>query len=100
MTTRFRHYERSVELFEDARALIPGGSQTTSKRPTAFAYGAYPIYLESANGCRVRDIDGNEFIDLVGGLGPVSLGYAYPAVDEAIREQLPKGDHLGIALTA
>jgi len=91
MTTRFRHYERSLELFQVARALIPGGAQTTSKRPTAFAYGAYPIYLESANGCRVRDIDGNEFIDLVGGLGPVSLGYAYPAIDDAIREQLPKG---------
>lgn len=91
MTTRFRHYERSLELFQVARALIPGGAQTTSKRPTAFAYGAYPIYLESADGCRVRDIDGNEFIDLVGGLGPVSLGYAYPAVDDAIREQLPKG---------
>ncbi|MGI8484035.1 MAG: aspartate aminotransferase family protein [Thermomicrobiales bacterium] len=91
MTTPFRHYERSLELFEDARALIPEGAQTNSKRPTAFAYGAYPIYLESASGCRVQDIDGNEFIDLVGGLGPISLGYAYPDVDDAIRAQLPKG---------
>lgn len=91
MTNRFRHYDRSLALFDEAQRLIPGGAQTSSKRPTAFAYGAYPIYLESATGCRVRDIDGNEFIDLVGGLGPVSLGYAYPAIDDAIREQLPKG---------
>lgn len=91
MTNGLRTYERSLALFDEARELIPGGSQTNSKRPTAFAYGAYPIYLESASGCRVRDIDGNEFIDLVGGLGPISLGYAYPAVDDAIRAQLPKG---------
>ncbi len=84
-------YEKSLELFEDARRLIPGGSQTNAKRPQAFAYGAYPIYVESASGCRVRDIDGNEYIDLVGACGPIILGYAYGAVDDAVREQLEKG---------
>jgi glutamate-1-semialdehyde aminotransferase len=86
-----RTYDASLSLFDEARKLIPGGSQTTSKRPSAFAYGAYPIYFDHAEGCRVTDIDGNAFIDLVGALGPISLGYQYPAVDDAIREQLSRG---------
>jgi glutamate-1-semialdehyde aminotransferase len=94
--TAARTYDRSLELFDEARQRMPGGAQTSSKRPTAFAYGAYPIYFESARGCRITDIDGNEYIDLVGGLGPVSLGYTYPAVDEAIRDQLSRGIIAGL----
>jgi len=84
-------YDRSLQLFQAAAGLIPGGSQTNSKRPTAFAYGAYPIYARRAEGCRVWDIDGNEYIDFVMGCGPILLGYQYAAVDEAVREQLQKG---------
>jgi len=86
-----RSYDRSLRLFEEALLLIPGGSQTTSKRPSAFAYGAYPIYFDHAEGSHVVDVDGNRFIDLVSALGPIALGYQYPAVDAAIREQLGKG---------
>jgi len=89
--TEPRQYARSLARFDQARELIPGGTQTTSKRPVAFAYGAYPIYLASGEGGRVTDIDGNTFIDLVSGLGPVSLGYRYPAVEAAIRTQLERG---------
>jgi len=84
-------YERSLELFERGRRLIPGGSQTISKRPGAFAYGAYPIYVRRASGCRVEDIDGNEYIDLVNALGPIILGYRYPAITQAIISQLERG---------
>ena len=91
MTSSPRSYDQSLALFDEATSLIPGGSQTSSKRPSAFAYGAFPIYFASASGCRVTDIDGNEYIDLIGALGPISLGYTYPAVDEAIREQLSRG---------
>ena len=86
--TSERSYEASLALFDEALELIPGGTQTNSKRPGAFAWGAYPIYLASGQGGHVTDIDGNTYIDLVSGLGPVSLGYAYPAVDAAIRAQL------------
>lgn len=86
-----RSFDRSLELFDEATGLIPGGAQTSSKRPSAFAYGAFPIYFESAHGCRVTDIDGNDYIDLIGALGPISLGYTYRVVDEAIREQLARG---------
>lgn len=91
-----RSYERSLTLFDEALTLIPGGAQTTSKRPAAFAWGAYPIYFDRAEGCRVTDIDGHTYIDLVGALGPISLGYQYPAVDDAIRDQLGRGIIAGL----
>ena len=48
-------------------------------------------YFERARGSHVWDVDGNEYIDLTMAIGPVSLGYAYPAVDDAIRAQLKDG---------
>ncbi|MGI6082941.1 MAG: aspartate aminotransferase family protein [Limnochordia bacterium] len=84
-------FSRSLELFSQARQLIPGGSQTNSKRPQNFAYGVYPIYIDRGQGCRVEDVDGNTFIDLVGALGPINLGYCYPRVNQAIEEQLNRG---------
>ena len=86
-----RSFARSLTLYDEALTLIPGGTQTTSKRASAFAWSAYPIYLASGEGGHVTDIDGNEYIDLVSGLGPVSLGYRFPAVDAAIRAQLDAG---------
>jgi len=53
--------------------------------------GVAPKYLQRAKGCRVWDVDGNEFIDLTMAIGPISLGYGYPAVDDAIRAQLESG---------
>jgi glutamate-1-semialdehyde aminotransferase len=88
--------QRSLALFAEAERLIPGGSQTNSKRPQLYAYGAYPIYAQRALGCRVWDVDGHEYIDFVMALGPVTLGYCYPAVDEAIRSQLARGILFGL----
>jgi len=82
---------RSQQLYEEAVRLMPGASQTMSKRPTAFALGAMPIYLERGEGCCVWDVDANRYIDFIGALGPVTLGYCYRAVDEAVRSQLGKG---------
>ena len=80
-----------MRLYEEAIELMPGASQTMSKRPTAFAMGAMPIYLQRGEGCYVWDIDGNRYIDYIGALGPITLGYCYPAVDEAVRRQLDNG---------
>ena len=82
---------KSLEIWARAEQLIAGGSQTNSKRPSGYAPGAYPIYADRSQGCHIWDVDGNEYIDYVLGLGPITLGYCYPAVDEAIREQLGKG---------
>lgn len=88
--------ERSLALYERAMLLIPGGSQTNSKRPSGYAPGVFPIYAERAKGCRVWDVDGNEYIDYIMALGPIILGYCYEPVDAAIREQLDKGILYGL----
>ncbi len=89
-------FELSEKLFARAVELIPGGSQTNSKRPRGYAPGAFPIYIQRAKGCRVWDVDGNEYIDYIMALGPIVLGYAYSAVDQAIARQLKDGIIYGL----
>ena len=82
--------DKSLELYQRAAQIIPGASQTNSKRPQGYAPGAFPIYLDYGKGCRVWDVDGNEYIDYIMALGPINLGYAYPKVNEAVQKQLEK----------
>lgn len=72
-------------------ARVPVMSQTFSKAPMSFPQGSYPAFLQSGKGCRVTDVDGNEYLDFILALGPVVLGYGHPAVDEAVRAQLDSG---------
>jgi len=81
----------SEALFARARGLIPAGTQTLAKGPSQFVDGVAPKYLARGKGCHVWDVDGNEYIDLVMGVGPLVLGHAYPRVDDAIRAQLDSG---------
>jgi len=89
--TRLRIHERSEFYWSRARKIIPAGTQTLSKGPTQYVNGVAPKYLRAGKGCRVWDVDGNEYIDYGMGLHPIILGYCYPAVDEAIRKQLEEG---------
>jgi glutamate-1-semialdehyde aminotransferase len=82
---------RSDEWYERATGLIPGYTQTLAKGPGQYVAGVAPKYLQRGKGCHVWDVDGNEFIDFNMAIGPLSLGYAYEAVDRAIREQLEDG---------
>jgi glutamate-1-semialdehyde aminotransferase len=88
--------DESMRLWEKAQRLIPGGSQTNSKRPRSYALGRYPIYASHAEGCRIWDVDGNEYVDYVNGMGPISLGHRFPAVDEAVLRQLTRGTLSGL----
>ncbi len=83
--------KKSNRLLERATGLIPAYSQTLAKGPTQFVSGIAPKYLVRGKGSHVWDVDGNEYIDYNMGVGPLSLGYAYPAVDKAIRRQLKAG---------
>jgi glutamate-1-semialdehyde aminotransferase len=74
-----------------AAGLIPALTQTLAKGPGQYVRGVAPKFLQRGKGCRVWDVDGNEFIDWQMGIGPLSLGYAHPAVDAAIRAQLDDG---------
>lgn len=81
----------SEKLKQKAQDLIPGLAHTFSKAPYSYVDGVYPSYVKSANGSHVTDVDGNEFIDYVLGLGPIILGYNYPTVNEAIMNALKEG---------
>jgi len=72
-------FTQSKQLWARAQKLIAGGSQGT-RCPT---YPEFPIYFARAKGCRMWDVDGNEYIDLLCSIGPIILGYAYDRVDRA-----------------
>jgi glutamate-1-semialdehyde aminotransferase/transketolase C-terminal domain/subunit len=82
---------RSQGLWARARKLIPGGTQTLAKGPGQHVDGVAPKYLVRGRGARVWDVDGNEYLDMTMAVGPLSLGYADPVVDSAIRAQLEDG---------
>ena len=83
--------DASNALYERARPLIPAGTQTLAKGVGQFVNGVAPKYLARGRGSHVWDVDGNEYIDFSMGVGPLSLGYAFPEVDAAIRAQLESG---------
>ena len=83
--------ERSNEVYARAKALIPGGAQTVSKRPERYVPDKWPAYWDRALDAHIWDLDGNEYVDYVMALGPIVLGYANPKVNEAIIRQLKKG---------
>jgi glutamate-1-semialdehyde 2,1-aminomutase len=82
---------RSLEMYQRALELIPGGTQLVSRRPTRYANGVSPVYAVSAKGARFRDVDGHEYIDWVSAIGAIILGYCDPVVDEAVCRQIAKG---------
>jgi len=83
--------KKSDELYQKALELIPCTTQTLAKGPQQNIKGIAPKYLAKGKGSHVWDVDGNEYIDFNMAIGPLSLGYAYDKVDEAIRKQLDDG---------
>lgn len=81
----------SDALYERAKPIMTPVTQTMAKGPGQYVDGVAPKYLKKGKGSHVWDVDGNEFIDYNAAIGPLSLGYAYPRVDEAIVEQLKDG---------
>jgi glutamate-1-semialdehyde 2,1-aminomutase len=74
---------RSAELFETACRVIPGGVNSTA-RATWSGWTPYPLFVESGQGSRLRDVDGNEYIDYLLGLGPMIFGHRPPRVTQAV----------------
>jgi glutamate-1-semialdehyde 2,1-aminomutase len=73
----------SAELFEAACRVIPGGVNSTA-RATWSGWTPYPLFVESGTGSRLSDVDGNEYIDYLLGLGPMILGHRPPRVTRAV----------------
>jgi glutamate-1-semialdehyde 2,1-aminomutase len=82
---------RNTELFNRALVTIPWATQTNAKRHDPAMGEAMPHFIDHADGCRMTDVDGRSFIDYRNALGPIILGYKYPAVEAAVRAQLDKG---------
>src|SRR2546429_9159220 len=80
-----------MDYLARAREVVPGVSQTLSKAPSMFVGGAYPVFLERGRGCRVWDVDGNEYVDYVMGLDAGTHGYSHPAVHEPGARPLQPG---------
>lgn len=84
-------YEKSENFLKQASKIIPLGSQTFSKSRIALPFGVSPYFVESAEGCKLTDIDGNIYTDFVSALLSVSLGYCDKDVENAVTQQLRKG---------
>ncbi len=83
--------KNSKKLLKTAKNLIPALSQTFSKAPYSYVEGIYPAYISKGKGSHLHDVDNNEYIDYVLALGPITLGYQYKRVDDAIKNQLKQG---------
>ena len=76
-------------LYKEAKKIIPGGGQLLSKRPEKFAPEIWPAYYSKAKGCKIWDLDGNEYRDFsYMGIGACTLGYADDDVDAAVLEAI------------
>ncbi len=82
--------KKSLEMFKEAKKLIPGGVQLLSRRPIRFACGVSPIFAERAKGAYFWDIDGNKYLDMTMAVNTLILGYCDPDVDEAVIKQIKK----------
>ncbi len=82
---------RSRELLERARRVIPGGVYG-HQNPAYLVAGDYPVFLTEAEGCRVRDPDGNTYIDFLCAYGPMVVGYRNPVVERAVERQRRRCD--------
>jgi len=82
---------KSGALHQRALAILPGGINHNIR-----FYPPYPIYVQRAQGPRIWDVDGNEYIDLWMVHLSAILGHAHPAVIEALEEQAPNALHYGL----
>ena len=86
-----KKFYRSDEIKKKAFELIPHQTGTFSRGANTFVQGVYPTYVKTAEGSHFTDVDGNEYLDYLCGLGPITLGYNYKPVNDAIVEQLKQG---------
>jgi len=81
------------KLWQRAKRVIPGGNMLLSKRAEMFLPEQWPAYFSKSKGCKVWDLDGNEYIDMsIMGIGTNTLGYGHPEVDEAVMQTIRAGN--------
>ena len=80
--------DRSLALFAEAKRISPGGVLGI-RRPYNFVEGEYPIFITHGYGGHIVDVDGNDYIDMLCGYGPIILGYVEPKLT-AVVEQMER----------
>ncbi len=93
-----RKRQRSQEVFEQAQRYLPGGVNSPVR--SFRGVGGEPVVMASGSGARVRDIDGNQYIDYCGSWGPLILGHAHPVVVEAANQAAARGLTFGAPIEA
>jgi len=91
-------HSKSRDAFSQACRVLPGGVNSPVR-----AFGGVdmdPLFIASASGSTIRDLDGNAYIDYVGSWGPMILGHAHPAVLEAIHRAVDQGTSFGAPTVA
>ena len=85
---------RSEELYRRALEVLPGGVNSPVR---AFrSVGGTPVFMESGQGCEIKDVDGNTYIDFCNSWGPLISGHRHPDILRAVQRQLEKSMTLGI----
>lgn len=80
------------KLWKRAKQLIPGGNMLLSKRAEMFLPEEWPAYFSKAKGCKVWDLGGREFTDMIFSVGPNTLGYGQSEVDAAVQQTIAAGN--------
>lgn len=83
---------KGQDLWQRADHVLPGGGVYLTRSADFSRRGILPGFIESADGCRLVDVDGREYIDFLGANGPNLLGYRHPEIEEAAREQASKAN--------
>lgn len=83
-------FDISRNYLERELRVSPLAAQTYSKSYRYFSRGFAPSYMEKGEGCYIYDVDGNKFIDFMCALGPVTVGYNEPSINEAVIAQVNK----------
>ena len=84
------------ELWQHARTVISGGTGLLSKRAEGFDTNSWPSYYSRCSGCEVWDSAGRHYIDYVGGIGAVLLGYSDPDVNAAVKRRVSLGTYCSL----
>lgn len=87
---------KSFERYEESKKWLPGGL-TGVRNPKAMIEGEYPIFIERGKGSHMWDVDGNEYIDLLAGYGPTTIGMAIDEIDQAAIERIAKGINFSLS---
>ncbi|WP_010268990.1 aspartate aminotransferase family protein [Paenibacillus senegalensis] len=83
---------KSQQLLAESKQYLAGGVASSLRASML----PVPLYVEEARGARVKDVDGNEYIDYLLAYGPLILGHANPALNEAIAKAIDKGATYGL----